>query len=141
MSTTALRRFIDDPSAALRRFLILMLGVVAIVIGLLAMHSFSATPAHGAHASSTTSTDAHATVGSAGVEAGDEHCAADCDSHSAAAMMCVLALLVGMLLIALPRTSKTLRPTVPWLKGLASRAPPMRLLPPPSLHVLSISRT
>jgi hypothetical protein len=141
MSTTALRRFIDEPPAALRRFLILILGVVAIVIGLLAMHSFSATPAHGAHATSTTSTDAHAAVGHSGIDAGDEHCASDCNSHSAAAMMCILALLVGMLLIAIPRTSKTLHPIVPWLEGLASRPPSMRLLPPPSLHILSISRT
>jgi hypothetical protein len=56
-------------------------------------------------------------------------------------MMCVLALFVGLLLIALPRASRTLRPVIPWLAERAKRRPPLRMLPPPSLHVLSISRT
>lgn len=141
MSTAALRRAINEPRSVSRRFLVMLLGVIGIVVGLLAMHSFSSEPAHGAHVASAASTDLHTTASTTVPEADEEHCAAGCESHSAAAMMCVLALLVGLLLIALPRASRTLRPVIPWLAEKGRRGPPLRMLPPPSLHVLSISRT
>jgi hypothetical protein len=124
-----------------------LVGVVAIVVGLFAMHTLSAGSGHAPlaeagthahHAAPLSSTpDTH---GSAAV---DESCASDgCGpSHAMAWMTCILALLVGsLLLVAAARAWRPSpargAPVAALLSGL--RVAPLR---PPSLIMLSISRT
>jgi hypothetical protein len=129
-------------SSRARRLAIALFAVPAILIGLLAMHVL--VPAH--HTS-----DAAVVHGSAGVMAAAaspsapvpaEDCGGMCGpSHEMLGVICVLALLVTVLLLTLqPMLTRweQLRRTV---SAIVAKAAALAHLPPPSLHVLSISRT
>lgn len=146
MSVVTLRATVLRP-AAVQRTVLLLGVVVAIVAGLLAMHTI-ATGMTGhsdpATAVMAVTTDPHATGAHSG-STGNE-CAGDCaPNHDMMAMVCVLALLIGgvFLLIGL-------------LRGVQSHSHAMQLRPlfdaahvlrsvsfrdPPDLLKLSISRT
>lgn len=130
------------------RLALALFAVPAILVGLLAMHVLTT-------GNMTDTADHHSSV-SLAAAAGDDMAmvpnpgtgslADDCGgvcmpSHDMLGMMCVLALLAGAILFALqlaltgwPTLTRILRPL--HLRA-AALAPPT----PPSLHVLSISRT
>nr|WP_274638363.1 DUF6153 family protein [Microbacterium bovistercoris] len=137
-------------SGSTTRRLVFMLGIaVALIAGLLAMHTLTAGTTHLESAPAISSGAVHdqamAAVESAAVDTG--HCLDDCGAsgnmpnHSMLMMVCVLALLAAVVIILAPallaRLSMSLGVVV-----LAADVP--RALPrprPPSLLVLSISRT
>jgi len=145
MSVMTLRTTVLRP-AAVQRTVLLLGVVVAIVAGLLAMHTIAGMTGHSdpATAAIAVTTDPHATGAHSG-STGNE-CAGDCaPNHDMMAMVCVLALLIGgvFLLIGL-------------LRGVQSHSHAMQLRPlfdaahvlrsvsfrdPPDLLKLSISRT
>lgn len=130
------------------RVALALFAVPAILIGLLAMHVLATDTMAGSadHHSSMSQT---ATAGSdmiiaptpAAASLGD-HCGGICmPSHDMLGMMCVLALLAGAILFAVrlhlsgwPDLRRILEPIQ---RAVAAQAPAT----PPSLHVLSISRT
>lgn len=131
--------------------LVLMLGIaVALIAGLLAMHTLTAGNTHVESAPAISSAAAHdqVMVGAAvdGTAADTGHCAGcgapgNMPDHSMLMMVCVLALLAAVIIVMAPallaRLSMSLGVVV-----LAADVP--RALPrprPPSLLVLSISRT
>lgn len=130
-----------------RRIAISLSAALLVIAGLLAMHGFNVDAGHASMGSGTpiatpADLDHHATP--AEVSANPiEQCGDGCggEGHLAMTMICVLALMVASLaLLALPvngargRIERLLR----WLTASASHAAPLR---PPSLIILSISRT
>jgi len=114
--------------------LFLMVGIaVALIAGLLAMHTLTADTGH-AESPAISSADTG-------------HCLGDCDApgnmpnHSMPMMVCVLALLAAVIVVLAPallaRLSGSLGVVVP-AAGVPRALPRPR---PPSLFVLSISRT
>jgi hypothetical protein len=125
--------------------LLLIAVTVAIIVGLLAMHSLNSHAETVAPAAAAPAMHEHGTAGPGVAVHGatqpttDADCA-DCGGHaSMLAIACVFALLIVSLLLSLPRVGIT------W--GAALRAGPVLIarathLPrPPSLLVLCISRT
>ncbi|SDR99844.1 DUF6153 family protein [Agrococcus carbonis] len=125
-----------------------LLALAALIVGLLGMHTLSAAPSgHGSaaptqsiaagHHASHAMTDAAA----AGHDDGDG-AAQPAPTHDHTAMItCVLALLAGLVLLLPPARGGAAALLV--LPRLASRAPGVvgHAMPPPSLVLLSISRT
>lgn len=129
-----------DLADAPRRTLLLLLlcaTVVLLIVGLLGMHALSGGSSHGTGAEPGAALTSIATHDSHPSEA--PH-APDAPGH-VGLTACVLALLAGLLLLVPPapgrRASATV--TVPWSVRGASAA--RLFLPPPSLTLLSISRT
>lgn len=141
-------RALQAPSASLlsgwKRLAIVLLAVPAILVGLLAMHVLTTGPSHAA--------DAHGSIGHASmaadesVSAAHSHQTTDCDSvcgpdHDMLGMACVLALLLTALIVTvrltLLRWSLTPQIASTIMARISALAPPR----PPSLLVLSISRT
>lgn len=135
-----------------RGVLLGVLLVAAVIVGLLAMHTLNL---HGTAAADAPAAMSMAAPGpahsshdtAAGPASGDTQgdrgmSCAGCttDDHSGMAMICVLALLLVMLLLAPPRLLRRGPGTV--LRTPLAETHLARLLPrPPSLHVLCISRT
>lgn len=134
-----------------RRLLITLFAVPAILIGLLAMHVLSSTgmgdpsvpgamPVHHIDATSLVSEESAAV--SPAVPSPAEDCGGVCGpSHDMLGMICVLALLVTVVLLTLHLVLirwEELRQIVSPLAAKALALPPPA---PPSLHILSISRT
>lgn len=151
---------------------VLLLGVVsAVVLGLLAMHTLQTgmgnhnAPMNSTGAMSTIGDTAHhgedtvpgtevlagsdTVVGADMVGASHKHaasseCSGMCDpEHTMAGMICVLALLLtGLLLAAIrPASTYTTAPLTPVLRQVADAAAARPGPAPPDLNVLSISRT
>lgn len=147
MNLAAIRSAVSPQSAARRNVLLTLLGVVVIVIGLLAMHTLAASPAH-ASVGDVGDSARHvvADLSVADVQASvesDGHCGSgDCRSpHALALMTCIFALVAASLVLVAGHNSwrsspVTIAPAQSLITGL-------RLAPlvPPSLIVLSISRT
>lgn len=130
--------------SAFGRWGLSVLFATLIVSGLLGMHTLSTGHAdhsfgsvdHGIHSamSSTDSLDAAPALSAGCAECGPQ------SEHSALAVACVLALLVVVWFIA--RTGAgMLRARGPNVSAIVPRPPDARLLRPPSLWELSISRT
>lgn len=133
------------------RLLIVLAAVPAILIGLLAMHVLTTAGTGDTSASATMAThdmsdttlmseEPGATNPTAPSPAGD--CGGFCGpSHDMLGMICVLALLVTVVLLSLHliliRWEELRRIVTTLAANAAALAPPA----PPSLHVLSISRT
>jgi len=148
---TFLARLRDSPW---RRLAIALVGVPAILIGLLAMHvltnggmSGSSSPhtisAHTAVVEIDHSAEAAlATAADPSMPLPASDCGGMCGpSHDVLGMICVLALLATVVLLALHLVLirwEELRRVVATLLAKASAMAPLE---PPSLHVLSISRT
>lgn len=140
-----------------RRLLIALFAVPAILVGLLAVHVLAdsgMTEASAPHASSTHPGDAapaqspeHAMVPAVSTNNSGSDCGGECGpshdmpSHDTLSMICVLALLISVLLLIPPliltRWEQLRRDILALITKAAALAPPT----PPSLHVLSISRT
>ncbi len=131
--------------------LFLMVGIaVALIVGLLAMHTLTADTGHAESPAISSATDheqvmAGAARADTAADAG--HCLGDCGApgnmpnHSMPMMVCVLALLAAVIVVLAPallaRLSGSLGVVVP-AAGVPRALPRPR---PPSLLVLSISRT
>ena len=142
MSLAAVNRALQPHALIWRRLLLTFAAVGAILVGLLAMHSFSADAGH--HGTTlAVATEAHHEHDAAPAVAHDD-CGGSCGpGHSMTVTACLLALLVlallltardvpmrGLLLLAKPERQ------VQWWHVRAVRWPK-----PPSLLELSISRT
>lgn len=138
------------PQLSLRALLMLGTAAVLIIVGLLAMHTFTAEPAgHGSsgvtHSASAASHDPGTTaILDGGVAACDGPChvtTGQGQGHDNMMAACVLALLAGLLLLVPPTLARrhgfSLREVTSWLPWEATDALPRG----PSLTVLSISRT
>lgn len=156
MSLSALRRALLPQNAVWRHLLITLAAVATIVVGLLAMHSLHLDSGHNYGHDTAVMTVVvavgHGDAASADVvgmlEGGAPgstvgHCpAGDCSpDHGMTAMACLLILLATGLLLATVLASTRWAPVrqLGLLKVVraVALAPPI----PPSLHVLSISRT
>lgn len=138
-------------SSRWRRLAIALLAVPAILVGLLAMHvlatggmgsSGAAHPAGGHGSAVALVHEAHDASANPSMPAPAEDCGGLCGpSHDMLGMICVLALLVTMVLLTfqliLIRWEQLRSVGAAILAMAASLASPA----PPSLHVLSISRT
>lgn len=146
--------------SGVQRIVVLLLAVTGIVVGLLAMHTLTTvTGDHGAHHTVTTTHDdsgiaaAGATMTHRAAMVGDDetgmfHGASDCNGtcqsgHNMANMVCLLALLVLTLVMTLRVIFTRWGNDLHRLIAALAAALPATLAPPspPSLHVLSISRT
>lgn len=134
-------RDIAAPSTALP----VLLSVLGIMLGLLAMHSFTASAHHDSATERTiavsSGVDEASAVAPKTLEHGDAvaRCPANCDGRDLSAMGCVLAFLSLLLLVALPALRARVLGHVSRTYSVhVSREPLPRH---PSLHVLSISRT
>ncbi|MFS0733875.1 DUF6153 family protein [Microbacterium sp. 1P10UB] len=147
MSLIALTEHLRAGRSMARTLLLLIALTGAVIIGLLAMHSFNthATAESGHHATMTKDAvgvsvkgDAHAAT----TVSAEESCA-DCGtSHSGMlAMACVLALLATVLLVARARGGQQWLALLPRPGSPALPPPGVPGLHPPSLTVLCISRT
>jgi len=134
------------------RWFVVMFAVPAILIGLLAMHVLTAGSMNEATMASPSTVsvahhaDAVATPADMGTAPSPERSAGDCGgpcmpSHDMFSMLCVLALLAAVILFAARLLLSSWPASMSVLSTLhreaVSLAPPL----PPSLHVLSISRT
>lgn len=139
-------RSLANTRSTLHRILFTLGFAGVLIAGLLAMHTLSTgdTRIESAQTASGHGQDAVAMDGEA-VDAG--HCAGDCGApdpmpdHSMAVMVCALALLAVVVVVLAPallaRLSMSLNLAVLLRDGARASAPPR----PPSLLVLSISRT
>jgi len=145
MTMTSARAALRPKTMTARTVLLPLFAVAALLLGLLAMHSLNLDSAHASMpAAGTAHTEAHLTMpATTGEHTGG--CSNDCaPEHSMLTMACVLALLVGSVLLG-AAVIRTIRSTptrwllthIEGLPSLAALAPPK----PPSLLVLSISRT
>lgn len=139
----ALQRRLTPDGVASRNLLLSVLAVLAIVIGLFSMHSFTTAPEHSVGATSpviTTSTVDVSPLPDHGQNAAD--CTGGCGSeHAMTVMGCVLALLLLPLLFAVPLLRTRIAALARPLKLMQGNAGTVSVPPQPSLHALSISRT
>lgn len=139
----SLRHAMSPHSSVLRGFLLGALAVMAIIVGLLAMHSFApighadvgGAAAAGHHHSEMISSEQ-------GNDALGGHCQGPCSpDHAMTTTACILALLVPVLILGVTRVVTAWRAV---LRVSATAHHHLAALPfaaPPSLHDLSISRT
>ncbi|GAA0997752.1 hypothetical protein GCM10009563_20670 [Subtercola frigoramans] len=133
---------------AIRRTLMLLTFVGAILVGLLAMHTFSSASDGHMYTAVPMSTDIGAHAIDHGMAAPTQAMTAtDCDgmcdpTHAMAGMACVLALLISGLMFAIT-TSRRWSSFRTRLRGrwLVLAATAVAGMPPPDLNALSISRT
>ena len=145
MSLYALNRALLSQTLVWRRLLVIVAAIVAIVGGLLAMHSFST---HTDHSASVVAADvAHelgaAHAGEASTHAAQHECTdAGCQpGHSAEVTACLLALLVATIFLVIRDIpGRTLRLLIVAL-ARRRRVAEVRAPRPPSLVALCISRT
>jgi hypothetical protein len=129
-------------ATSVRSILLRLALVIAVLAGLLAMHTLVTGPSHAAAATALTMEHHPAEPWGdpeRGIDADD--CGPECvPLHAMGVMACVLALLVGLSLVMAPRaeSGSWKRPTAAhWLIG----EPRSVVARPPSLVALSISRT
>jgi len=131
------------PRSSWRRVVIALLAVPAILIGLLAMHFLAsealAPEAHSMSASAAESPMLAVAHNEAPAPEGcDEMCA---PTHDMLGMACVLALLVSAVLIVFHVFLLRFRASGAVLRVMVARLSALAPPAPPSLHILSISRT
>ena len=147
MSLYALNRVLQSHTLVWRRLFVIFAAVVAILGGLLAMHSFSKHTDHGSTIAAAEGAHAHGVTDTH--EAGSHAIAVeDCvdgtctPGHSSELTACLLVLLVAMIILAV--RSVPGRALLLLIVALASARRQMsvaRPARPPSLVALSISRT
>lgn len=144
MSLAAIRSAVLPQSMHMRRGLLAVFGAVAIIVGLLAMHTLSVdSPSH--HPVADAAEMGHHLVPTDSapvVQTASDSCASDCEPMRAMALMACLLVLMTIAIIAL-----AVSPAARWFASLTrvrpqpavriSTGPPS----PPSLEELSISRT
>ncbi|MDN4613168.1 DUF6153 family protein [Leifsonia sp. F6_8S_P_1B] len=147
--------------SGMQRIVVLLLAVTGIVVGLLAMHTLTTVAGdHTTHHATAAATHDHAAVASTataavhpaaiadnamtGMPGPTSDCNGTCDSgHNMANMVCLLALLVLTLVVTLRVIFTRWGNDLHRLVAALTAALPAVLAPPspPSLHILSISRT
>lgn len=143
MSLAAVNRALQPQAHVWRRLLLTFAAVGAILVGLLAMHSFSADTGH--HGTTlAVAADAHHEHGADPAVVQDDCAGGGCEpGHSMTVAACLLALLVLTLLLALRdvpiRGLLLLAPAARRAQWWSART--LRWPKPPSLLELSISRT
>lgn len=130
------------------RIAVLVLGVAAIVVGLLAMHVITATSSdHTSHHTAATTHEHGGTIAMTDPSptgAATTDCNSTCESgHNMASMACLLALLITTLILSVRVIINRWGSDLYRLIAALSAALPAALAPPspPSLLTLSISRT
>ena len=132
-------------STSLRRLIPFAIATALLIAGLLGMHTFTAAP--GGHSAVSAAHTTHSVEHVSGTASTEN--AADCDGtcltapagHDEMQTACVLALLFGLLLVIAPALRYRLTPTLQ-LASVSARWRSRSARPhPPSLIVLSISRT
>lgn len=145
MSLIALTRRFRAGRSVTCAVLLLIAVIVAIIVGLLAMHSLNthtATAAHITHPTSVAAEAAPAHGHHSGATATGEGCAHCNSDHSdMLGMACVLALLATVLLLARLRPSRVRLSVRPFPQPLSAAHPGRMHARPPSLIALCISRT
>ncbi len=139
----AIRTAATPAAGLLRNFLVLALAVAGVVIGILAMHTLNLMADSSSPLTTATVAAAHHTETTTPNTAAP-HCDNNCgpvDHEMSSMTLCVLALLAGVLFVAAGVASW--RQEQRWGPVLARLLDPLRAAvpAPPSLHVLSISRT
>jgi hypothetical protein len=131
------------PHSSWRRVVIALFAVPAILIGLLAMHFLaSESLAPEAHSMSASVADYPTLVNMHNDEPAPEGCAETCGpTHDMLGMACLLALLVSAILIIFRVFFFRFRAAAVVLQAIGARLSALTPLSPPSLHILSISRT
>jgi len=145
MSMSAVGRFVRPQRTLLREVLLTLVAVAAIVVGLLAMHSLNLdNTQHGAGSAAQMAAPAHHETGTAplGEHGSSSDCAGVCGpGHSMTVMACVLVLLVTMIVLGARLAVSRWHELRRWAAALVAWAVALAPPTPPSLHVLSISRT
>ena len=153
----SLRRALRPERGMLRGFLLSLLGVGAVVVGLLAMHSFNLDNHSSAGAVVVAETVLHhhgdaalvadrashlGYTASNAETAASDHCSGLCGhDHAMTAMACILALLVPLLMLGRTRVVNAWR-AAPLVTAMTlDHLGALPLPEPPFLHALSISRT
>ncbi len=145
MSLADLREAVQPQSALMRRMLLTVSAVGAIIIGILAMHSLSTDSHHSASSGAISASASHHPDTTAASEANspvvETTCGAGCELDPAMTIAeCILALLIVLIVLAPPGSRQV------WVRMLLG---PIRIVPdgaladrrPPSLQLLAISRT
>jgi len=134
-----------------RRVMIALFAVPAILVGLLAMHVLTTTGMSNSPTSSGAMAAHHLTTGtltdesvatSPGMPVPTEDCGGLCGpSHDMLGMICVLALLAAVILLSLHLVLIRWEQLRRFVHALPAKAAALAPPAPPSLHILSISRT
>lgn len=138
------------PSRSLWRTLIFSLAVIGtILVGLLAMHSFNIEGGHSGHSASSSaaasadhhvvSADTHDATAATPL-AGLAECDGDCE-HTMTLMACIMALMVSMIVLGSSRATVIETGITRVISSVVEPRGTLAPAVPPSLHVLSISRT
>lgn len=143
MSISIVRSRLDPTSKGLRSLLLALAAVIAVLLGLLAMHSLNIEPTHGATTMEMSApASQHAEVmpsdlDPTGLAVCDNACG---QTHVMAALACILGMLIVTLFWGAGRSVIRSQARL-WLAALPARLAGLPTRSPPSLHVLSISRT
>jgi hypothetical protein len=145
MTLADLRAALRPQAAVLRRMLLTVAAVAAIIVGILAMHSLSGDSHHTAAPGVVTASASHhaAPIAMPGADpsSAETTCDGGCEpDHAMGLAECILALLIVVIMLMPPGSLQV------WARmslGLIRILPRGALAPrrPPSLHRLSISRT
>ena len=147
MSLYALNRALQSHTLVWRRLFVIFAAVVAILGGLLAMHSFSTHTDHGSSVAAAEGAHSH---GATDTHEADSHAMAadDCadglctPGHSSELTACLLALLVATIILAVRSVpGRALLLLIVALTSARLQLSVARPARPPSLVALSISRT
>ena len=141
----AIRRFVAS-DAAPRRALLFFAGTLLLIGGLLAMHTLAAAhdmgPMSNASSAMVVPASGHHDAPHDGMDEGRSGVAAPMPDHSMLMVTCILALLAGVIVVVAPAALAWLGGMLTLLEQRIQMVLGSRPLPrPPSLHVLSISRT
>jgi hypothetical protein len=144
VNLAVIRAALLPQSELLRKGLLAALGIVAILAGLLAMHTLSASAPSHIPVAGVAEMDHHLAqpVAMPVTQAASDECASGCEPvHAMGLMACLLVLMtVSMIVVAMSPAARWFDPKLPsW------RQPVVRIFTaspsPPSLEELSISRT
>jgi hypothetical protein len=143
VSLADLRGALQPQGALVRRMLLTVVAIAAIIIGILAMHAFSTGSHHAASADASSASGSHHDAAIAMSESPPalDTCGAGCEPADAmVAAACILALLIVVIVLIPPASRQAL---LQMLLGTIRIVPSGSLVRrrPPSLLVLSISRT
>lgn len=141
MSMTGLRRALRPQHDLLHSLILTVLVVTGVALALVGMHSLSLDHSASAMNSSASQHDGAMTLASDDSIASDG-CGGSCaPEHSMAVMGCILALVGVVLAVARIRIIAVWRPVQRMTASFTALLASLPLPEPPSLYVLSISRT
>jgi hypothetical protein len=132
-------------SGALRKVMLIVVAVAAIVVGLLAMHSLNLHEGHDSGGAMSVAAAPHHVVGMPAPDSPSDspQCASPCGTGDQvmSGTACILALLATTMLLAVALSAIRWERFPRWATSLLSRVAALASPSPPSLLILSISRT